>query len=69
MDNPRQRARELLARHEITLERLWLRYWAEGGSASEPEFDAYLHGAFFQPRFELRVLNWAMEGLGASNPA
>ncbi|BCW45320.1 hypothetical protein [Arthrobacter sp. StoSoilB5] len=67
MDDPRKTARQLIAKHEITLERLWLRYWAEGGNASEPEFDAFVHGALRLPRFDLRVLTWAMEDLDTSS--
>ncbi|MGJ3192292.1 hypothetical protein [Paenarthrobacter sp. FR1] len=66
MEDPRQTARQLIAHHEITLERLWLRYWAEGGDASVSEFEAYLYGALRLPPFDLRVLTWAMEDPGTS---
>jgi len=64
MSDPRQTARNLLRRNSVTLELLWLRYWAEGGDATAFEFDAYLHEALNPPAHELRIIEWAMEEIG-----
>jgi len=47
----------------VTIERLWIRYWAEGGSADLLELDAYVHEALRPPAFELTLLGWATERL------
>lgn len=63
MEDPRQTARRLIEQHDITLERLWIRYWAEGGTATEPEFDALVYGAVTPPPLDLRILSWAIENI------
>jgi hypothetical protein len=68
MSDPRQTARVLIERDIISLEGLWLRYWGNGGSADEFDFDAHLYGIQEPPPFELNVLAWAMEGLDADSP-
>ncbi|MFK4637257.1 hypothetical protein [Paenarthrobacter histidinolovorans] len=62
-DDPRQSARNLLQLDTVTIERLWIRYWAEGGSADLLELDAYVHEALRPPAFELTLLGWATERL------
>ncbi|WP_458780574.1 hypothetical protein [Arthrobacter sp. D3-16] len=68
MSDPRQTARALIDRNIISLEGLWLRYWGNGGSADEFDFDAHLYGIQEPPPFELNVLAWAMEDLDADSP-
>jgi hypothetical protein len=63
MNDPRQRARDLLEQDSITLERLWVKYWAEGGNADRLELDAYVHEALKPHPSELALLAWAMEDL------
>lgn len=63
MNDPRQRARVLLDRDSITLEKLWIRYWAEGGNADPLELDAYIREALKPHPFELALLAWALEEL------
>ncbi|MBT2588415.1 hypothetical protein [Arthrobacter sp. ISL-95] len=64
MNDPRQRARDLLEHDSsITLERLWIKYWAEGGNADPLELDAYVHEALKPHPFELDLIAWAMEDL------
>lgn len=63
MHDPRQRARDLLEQDSITLEQLWIKYWAEGGNALPLELDAYVHEALRPHPFELALLAWAMEDL------
>ncbi|MDR6989261.1 hypothetical protein J2Y66_003776 [Paenarthrobacter nitroguajacolicus] len=63
MNDPRQRARDLLEQDSITLDRLWIKYWAEGGNADLLELDAYVHEALKPHPSELTLLAWAMEGL------
>lgn len=63
MNDPRQRARDLLEQDSITLDRLWIKYWAEGGNADLLELDAYVHEALKPHPSELILLTWAMDGL------
>lgn len=66
MYEPRQLARRLQEANTITLERLWIRYWGEGGNAGPLELDAYVHEALRAHPFELVLMTWAMEGLNDS---
>jgi hypothetical protein len=68
MTNPRQIARHLIEQNTFTLERLWLSYWSQGGSATEFELDAYLYEAKELPEFELKILTWAIEELQRTGP-
>ena len=63
MKDPRRSARNLLRRDTVTIERLWMSYWAEGGSAGLLELDAYVHEALRPPAFELKLIGWATEEL------
>lgn len=63
MNDPRQRARTLIAQRAITLLDLWVRYWANGGSAKLFELDAYINCIQEPDPFELRVLEWALEDM------
>lgn len=54
-------ARRLLEAHDITIERLWLRYWGNGGNASEFDLDAHLYEVHELAPFESRILSWAVE--------
>ncbi|MFK0040580.1 hypothetical protein ACIQTW_12130 [Paenarthrobacter sp. NPDC090517] len=65
MHDPRQSARNLLNQNTITLERLWIKYWGEGGTADPLELDAYVHEALRPHPFELTLLAWAMDDLQA----
>lgn len=65
MEDPRETARTLIEQQAISLEDLWVRYWANGGSFQPFEFDAYLNGAQRSDPFELKILIWAMEDLNA----
>jgi hypothetical protein len=68
MNNPRQTARHLIEQNAFTLERLWVSYWSQGGSATEFELDAYLYGAKELPEFDLKILAWAIEELQGPRP-
>lgn len=68
MKDPRQTARVLIEQNIISLEGLWLRYWGNGGSADEFDFDAHLYEIQEPPPFELSVLAWAMDDLEAGSP-
>ncbi|MBT2586468.1 hypothetical protein [Arthrobacter sp. ISL-95] len=67
MNDPRHTARNLIKQRAITLDRLWIRYWAHGGNAPALEFDAYLHEALVLHPFDLKILTWALEDLGATS--
>lgn len=61
MHDPRQSARFLLDENTITLEWLWIKYWAEGGNATPLELDAYVHEALRPNSSELDLIACAME--------
>jgi len=61
MRDPRHAAGNLLGTRTISLDLLWLRYWAQGGTAGVLEFDAYIHGALQPEQFELKLIDWALE--------
>lgn len=61
MRDPRHAARNLLGAKAISLDLLWLRYWAQGGTAGVLEFDAYVHGALQPEHIELQLIEWALE--------
>lgn len=68
MEDPRGTARNLLRSRAIGLDDLWIRYWAHGGNAPAFELDAYVFGIQERHPFELRILSWALEDLGADAP-
>ncbi|MBT2586522.1 hypothetical protein J7I86_11860 [Arthrobacter sp. ISL-95] len=63
MNDPRQTARNLIGEHFITLDRLWIRYWANGGNVTLFDLDAYLYEIQDPPPVDLRILAWAVEDL------
>ena len=63
MNDPRHAARILLETKSISRDLLWLRYWAQGGTAGVQELDAYVHGALRPEPFELKLMDWALEAL------
>ncbi|MBT2515526.1 hypothetical protein [Arthrobacter sp. ISL-30] len=63
MRNPQQVAQMMLLQDCGWLDDLWLRYWANGGSAGIFEFDAFLHGLREPDVFEVQILAWAIEDL------
>src|SRR3954452_14005786 len=50
------------ARSDLTLEQLWMRYFALGGSLSLLELDAYLNGLVTLPRVDRDMLAHAVTG-------
>lgn len=66
-ERPRLTARTLIELKIISLQGLWLRYWANGGSANAFDLDAFLYEILEPPPFELSVLAWAMEDLEADS--
>lgn len=67
MDDPRHAARSLLELNVISVEGLWLRYWGNGGIADTFDFEACLYEVRELPEYELAVLAWVMEDLGAES--
>lgn len=63
MHDPRQTARTLIEHHDVTLDHLWVMYWAEGGSAPLPNFEAFLYEAQEPAPFDLEILTWAIEDI------
>ncbi|MBT2588372.1 hypothetical protein [Arthrobacter sp. ISL-95] len=66
MTDPRHTARNLIEQQAVSLDRLWVWYWAEGGNAPTFEFDAFLHEALLLHPFDLKILTWALEDLDPS---
>lgn len=63
MEDPRRTARALMEQHVLSLDDLWMQYWANGGNVPALEFDAYLNGTQELDAFEAKVLTWALEDL------
>ena len=63
MKDPRFIAKMMTEQNRTSLDDLWLRYWANGGTADKSEFDAYLNGSAERDPFELKILAWAIEDL------
>ncbi|MEV6828748.1 PP2C family protein-serine/threonine phosphatase [Amycolatopsis sp. NPDC051102] len=59
-DEQRRRIAACFARSELTLEQLWMRYFALGGSLSLIELDAYLNGLTTLPRVDRDMLAHAV---------
>ncbi|MBT2566962.1 hypothetical protein J7I84_10745 [Arthrobacter sp. ISL-85] len=63
MGNSQQVARVMVLQDPGWLEELWLRFWANGGSAGIFEFDAFLHGLRDPDVFEVEILDYAVDDL------
>jgi hypothetical protein len=61
--NPQQEARKLLCSGDISLLRLWVLYWGQGGNADEMSLDAFIHGIPLLDGDEAQILGWALEPL------
>lgn len=66
MEDPRLTALDLIRRNKNYLDQLWLKYWANGGSADSVEFEAYLHGLTQRDSFDLQILRWAIDEVRAA---
>ncbi len=66
MEDPRLAALDLIRQDTKYLDELWLKYWAEGGSAGSAEFDGYLHGSTQPDSFDLQILRWAIDDVTAA---
>ncbi|UYY81960.1 hypothetical protein OIT41_02465 [Arthrobacter sp. YA7-1] len=56
-------ALKLIEQQAITLDELWICYWANGGNARAFELEAFLHGAHELGRFENTIIAWALSDL------
>ena len=63
MKDSRPTARMMVLQNSDCLQDLWLRYWANGGTADKFEFDAYLHGLMERDPFDQKILTWALQDL------
>jgi len=55
----------MLQQNDTTMDELWLKYWANGGSAGVEEFDAYLQGLQDRDDYDKKILAWAVEEVAA----
>ncbi|MBT2515449.1 hypothetical protein [Arthrobacter sp. ISL-30] len=63
--DPRQVALSLVETGDVSLFRLWLHYWRQGGNACEMELDAFIHGVPLLDAVEADILSWALEVLSS----
>lgn len=61
MEDPRLTALKLIRQDKTYLDELWLKYWAQGGSAGSVEFEAYLHGLTQPDSYDLQILRWVID--------
>lgn len=66
MEDPRLAALNLIGQDKNYLDDLWLKYWAQGGSAGSIEFEAYLHRLTPPDSFDLQILRWAIDEIAAA---
>lgn len=65
MKDPRQATLELLQKNRTSIELLWLRYYANGGTADPLEFEAYIYGLLGPACCDAQILSWAVEDVAA----
>ena len=63
MNNPSERALKLIEQQAITLDELWIQYWANGGNARPFELEAFLYAAYELCPFENTIIAWALKDL------
>ena len=61
MEDPRTAVLALIQQNKASLDRIWLRYWANGGSQSPLDFDGYVHGLLDPDENDSLILSWALE--------
>ncbi|MFE4541026.1 hypothetical protein [Arthrobacter sp. NPDC056727] len=66
MEDPRLTALNLIQQDKNYLDELWLKYWAQGGSAGSVEFEAYLHGLSQRDSYDLQILRWAIDDISCA---
>jgi hypothetical protein len=64
-EDPRRRLRVVFESSGLTLEELWLKYFALGGMMELFDMDAYLYGASDLPPLEQDILAQSLEELRA----
>ena len=60
-EDPRLTALNLIRQDKNYQDELWLKYWANGGSAGSVEFGAYLSSESRPDSFDLQILRWAID--------
>ncbi|WP_284974897.1 hypothetical protein [Arthrobacter sp. efr-133-TYG-104] len=63
MNDLLQSVRWLLVNNDISLERLWIRYWAQGGNAAEFEYEALIYGVLVPEPVDLVILRQVLDDL------
>jgi hypothetical protein len=66
LEDPRLTALNFIRQDKNYLDELWLKYWAQGGSAGSVEFEAYLHGLTQRDSYDLQILRWAIDDISSA---
>lgn len=61
MEDPRQAALDLMKQQKVSVNSLWLSYWAHGGNSLPLDFEAYLHGVLDPDEHDPIILCWVLE--------
>lgn len=63
VEDPRLTVRSMIERGEVDVCELWLQYIANGGNASQLEFEAFLYDASEPSALDLNLLGLTVRGL------
>jgi hypothetical protein len=63
VEDPRLTARSMIEQNETDVDELWLRYFANGGSALHFEFESFLYQVSEPTALDLDLLDLAIEEL------
>jgi hypothetical protein len=63
--DPRPAARSLIESGDVSVDGLWLEYWARGGNADVLELDAFIHEILLLQGIEVEVLQVTLNELPA----
>jgi len=61
MEDPREKALEMVQQDQISIDSLWLRYFANGGDAGPLDFEAYVYGLLDLAGSDALILSWAVD--------
>ncbi|MEE9098381.1 hypothetical protein [Pseudarthrobacter phenanthrenivorans] len=61
MEDPRETARGMVQQDHVSIDCLWLRYFANGGDADPLDFEAYIYGLLELDEYDDLILSWAVE--------
>jgi len=68
MEDPRGTALGMVQQDHVSIDCLWLRYFANGGDADPLDFEAYVYGLLELDEYDDLILSWAVEEVSPGPP-